>query len=318
MCDGVKDCRGGEDEGTSPHMAEGECAPKKKTEKGCASMLYMDAFGGKTCTIAKDDKEKELMNDGKNVWFCGVGRKGFEMKIYYIGDWMNELLTSDDTQIKAWRDAGRFDGYKANAWYIDNSGYEGFPYGGIGKGYSLQGGGSLAQVSTANCPPLGFRDQERSSYFELKWAPEGVNWVPKGTSSCNAGFSKDTDGVCQDINECTDGTHNCDKTNADCTNTSGAFTCKCKTGFVGNGQKCAVVADTNECTDGTHKCDRTNADCTNTPGSYTCKCKTGFTGDGKTCKKDEVKGKKLPSYFWYRLLSLTIGFVKNPSLFKSR
>ena len=40
-----------------------------------------------------------------------------------------------------------------------------------------------------------------------------------------------------------DGTHNCD-TNAACTDTDGAFTCACNTGFSGDGISCA---DIDEC-----------------------------------------------------------------------
>ncbi|XP_078488355.1 uncharacterized protein LOC100175634 isoform X2 [Ciona intestinalis] len=84
--------------------------------------------------------------------------------------------------------------------------------------------------------------------------------------------------VAADIDECTLGTHNCN-TSATCTNTTGSFTCACKTGFTGDGVSCT---DIDECTLGTHNCN-TNANCTNTIGSFTCICKTGFAGDGLTC-----------------------------------
>ena len=41
-----------------------------------------------------------------------------------------------------------------------------------------------------------------------------------------------------DINECTSGLHNC-HANADCTNIQGGLTCKCKTGYSGNGIQCS-------------------------------------------------------------------------------
>jgi len=40
-----------------------------------------------------------------------------------------------------------------------------------------------------------------------------------------------------DINECALGTHNCD-IHAICTNTIGSYTCKCKTGYSGDGFTC--------------------------------------------------------------------------------
>ena len=44
--------------------------------------------------------------------------------------------------------------------------------------------------------------------------------------------------VClSDINECTTGGHNCD-VYAECANTDGSFTCTCKTGYSGDGDKC--------------------------------------------------------------------------------
>ena len=47
-----------------------------------------------------------------------------------------------------------------------------------------------------------------------------------------------------DVNECTDGTHNCDS-NAACTNTNGAFTCSCNSGYIGDGTSCSGNKDTN-------------------------------------------------------------------------
>ena len=42
----------------------------------------------------------------------------------------------------------------------------------------------------------------------------------------------------KDVDECTANTHNC-HSNADCTNTNGAFTCACKSGFSGSGTSCS-------------------------------------------------------------------------------
>ena len=42
----------------------------------------------------------------------------------------------------------------------------------------------------------------------------------------------------QDVDECGAGTDNC-HINANCTNTNGAFTCACKSGFQGPGTSCS-------------------------------------------------------------------------------
>ena len=40
-----------------------------------------------------------------------------------------------------------------------------------------------------------------------------------------------------DIDKCAAGTYNCDA-NAECINTSGSYTCSCKTGYHGDGENC--------------------------------------------------------------------------------
>ena len=42
-----------------------------------------------------------------------------------------------------------------------------------------------------------------------------------------------------DVNECENGTNDCDPVLAICNNTIGAFTCHCKTGFIGDGKNCS-------------------------------------------------------------------------------
>ncbi|XP_031564631.1 uncharacterized protein LOC116300012 [Actinia tenebrosa] len=42
---------------------------------------------------------------------------------------------------------------------------------------------------------------------------------------------------CKDVDECTTGQHDC-SVNATCTNTIGSFNCKCKNGYLGNGNIC--------------------------------------------------------------------------------
>ena len=98
--------------------------------------------------------------------------------------------------------------------------------------------------------------------------------------------------------------------NATCSNTTGSFSCACKTGFSGNGKTCSDIdecatnnggcgaataykcsnnvggaptcSDINECLTNNGGCD-TNATCSNTVGSFSCACKPFWTGNGKTC-----------------------------------
>lgn len=100
-----------------------------------------------------------------------------------------------------------------------------------------------------------------------------------------------------DINECSTGTHTC-HSDAVCTNTPGSHTCRCRSGYNGDGRTCTGTsfnhitiisinmlinfADINECTSGTHTCS-TNAQCTNTPGSFSCTCNSGYSGNGYSC-----------------------------------
>lgn len=82
----------------------------------------------------------------------------------------------------------------------------------------------------------------------------------------------------KDYDECGMATDKCDR-NAVCSNTVGSYTCRCKSGYSGDGFRCP---DINECSDLSHKCD-VNAVCSNTAGSHMCRCRSGFTGDGFRC-----------------------------------
>lgn len=84
---------------------------------------------------------------------------------------------------------------------------------------------------------------------------------------------------------CQDGEHECDE-NAECIpgseDSDVAYTCECRTGFVGDGTYCA---DLDECETGLNTCDE-NAACYNTQGSFQCQCNQGYRGDGSTCTRD--------------------------------
>lgn len=115
--------------------------------------------------------------------------------------------------------------------------------------------------------------------------------------SCTCAPGTELSGTgCVDINECARGTDDCADTNATCTNLWASFSCRCNTGFQGDGTTCApspcapgyqtssggTCVDADECALGTAACDP-DATCTNLTGSYRCTCKLGFTGTGEVC-----------------------------------
>ncbi|XP_043926817.1 fibrillin-2-like [Protopterus annectens] len=170
--------------------------------------------------------------------------------------------------------------------------------------------------------------------------------ITRGYScSCNTGFTGNGT-VCTDINEClaspcptgtvcfnTQGSFYCSSpttaapddtcgnlcsANATCTtsNSTGAYFCQCKQGFIGDGQVCVDINECNNTTSpcrpgmtcvntiGSYICTSTtpspttasyngclnspcspNATCTatNLQGSYNCSCNPGFTGNGTVC-----------------------------------
>ena len=63
-------------------------------------------------------------------------------------------------------------------------------------------------------------------------------YLGSGKVCCGSGY-KATPGGCTDIHECNDKVDDCDP-NASCANTTGSFTCKCKTGFQGDGKTCTA------------------------------------------------------------------------------
>ena len=89
----------------------------------------------------------------------------------------------------------------------------------------------------------------------------------------------DQNGNCVDMDECLHSSeNNCDDV-ATCSNTLGSYTCKCNSGYLGDG---IIFEDVNVGSKSSHGYD-TNAKCLDTDGSYECKCLNGFVGDGVFC-----------------------------------
>ena len=82
----------------------------------------------------------------------------------------------------------------------------------------------------------------------------------------------------KDINECVLGTHTC-ATDGYCVNTKGAFGCKCKDGYDGDGFTCENIDECTAPIDGVFKCD-VNAECTDLTPGFRCDCNTGYDGRG--------------------------------------
>ena len=110
---------------------------------------------------------------------------------------------------------------------------------------------------------------------------------------CNAGYKKapGVDDVCEegscvgsciDLDECFSRAHTCSELHI-CNNSIGSYTCDCKTGYSGDGDKCEDVDECRGDIKGDTAHCNANAECINTIGSYRCKCKNGYSGDGTTC-----------------------------------
>ena len=91
--------------------------------------------------------------------------------------------------------------------------------------------------------------------------------------------------TCLDLDECSRMEHGCHP-DATCINAVGSYSCKCNSGFSGDGISCE---NSDECVKDSHNC-HVLADCHDTKGSYECKCRLGYDGDGITCGDfDECK-----------------------------
>lgn len=101
--------------------------------------------------------------------------------------------------------------------------------------------------------------------------------------ACPSGYAGNGDEGCMDIDECTSDTDDCDSNPvAICSNTPGAFTCACPSGYEGDGHGSSGCVDINECASGNGGCDTSPmVTCTNTEGGRTCgPCPSGYTGNG--------------------------------------
>jgi hypothetical protein len=162
----------------------------------------------------------------------------------------------------------------------------------VDTGYNICTSGIANCDKDATCIPIS------ETKYECK-CNEGFEG--SGKVCCGPGY-KASPGGCSDIHECNDNVDDCDP-NANCSNTTGSFTCKCKTGYEGDGKTCtAIGSDTsigdadagsdpdasdadayNICNTAIANCDK-NASCNPTSTTtYTCTCNEGFTGSGKVC-----------------------------------
>lgn len=107
-------------------------------------------------------------------------------------------------------------------------------------------------------------------------------------------YESESSPVCVDIDECSNA-NICD-TNADCRNELGGYSCRCQSGFTGNGYICESVPDFS-----TAQPDETQATTPNIPSlapehwlcdqcsdnaeclQGVCVCKNGWNGDGIEC-----------------------------------
>ena len=99
---------------------------------------------------------------------------------------------------------------------------------------------------------------------------------------CKDGFLPNpTSNQCTEVNECALGWHNCDLVNAACTDlpfASGAFSCTCNAGFVGNGMVCMPTTCGNGLLDAGEQCDDGNQLINDG-----CSCKCRFDNSGILC-----------------------------------
>ncbi|MCA9643203.1 MAG: hypothetical protein KC492_21040, partial [Myxococcales bacterium] len=177
---------------------------------------------------------------------------------------------------------------------------------GCGPGYDDKGNGLCIDINecdtnTDNCSPDAscinltgsFQCQCKSGF-----TGDGVTCTPMG---CEPGYKR-SGSLCVDLNECDEDLDNCSP-DATCTNLTGSFSCRCKSGFTGDGVTCTPTnpddcqpgfernasgscVDINECATDADNCTATQT-CVNTAGSFRCDngtmCQPGFENINGSC-----------------------------------
>ncbi|KAJ7393557.1 hypothetical protein OS493_006542 [Desmophyllum pertusum] len=108
-------------------------------------------------------------------------------------------------------------------------------------------------VDTSNCPTNsvcknsdgsyececndGYRkSDDGSSCVDACTCGENGECLEEGGCECHSGYTENSDGVCVDKDECEQG--DVCEAGEECENQQGSYTCKCKSGYVKNGDKC--------------------------------------------------------------------------------
>ncbi|XP_019615747.1 PREDICTED: uncharacterized protein LOC109463383 isoform X2 [Branchiostoma belcheri] len=106
---------------------------------------------------------------------------------------------------------------------------------------------------TAQCGATGTRTRTRIVATHAQCGGSGCSGSSSETQPCNRGCPNGTPsgprcictgtgftGTCcnTDIDECRDGSHTCNSEHGVCTNTEGSYTCRCDTGYAGDGRTC--------------------------------------------------------------------------------
>ncbi|XP_065187256.1 uncharacterized protein LOC135817895 isoform X4 [Sycon ciliatum] len=155
-------------------------------------------------------------------------------------------------------------------------------------------------------------------------------------STGGQGPSANINATIRDEDECRTGTNNC-AADGVCINLDGSFTCRCATGFSGNGTYCEdllecgladglytqadsssltvspkkivleyngkVVSDTDRCS--------SDAQCANLLGSFACACVTGYQGNGINCTIVTCATPLAPTFGSFSLPAGVSSFVYN-------
>ena len=97
------------------------------------------------------------------------------------------------------------------------------------------------------------------------------------------------------------GMDNCSD-NAHCVNNDGAFECRCRAGYSGDGVNCN---DIDECLGGIDDCSGDGA-CTNVEGSFRCDCNPGYRGDGVDSSPPQWWSRLVLNIVWFFTFGLAL------------